>query len=70
MVWKGGTEAGMDIAKRCVELLAGSREIARILGIRDWRSVEREFRATRDPVMEVTLPKLKFLEDEQAGSGY
>ena len=56
----------MDIAKRCLELLAGSRDLATILGIRDWRSVEREFKMTRDPVMEVTLPKLKFLEDEQA----
>ena len=30
-----------------------------------WRELEGYYRLNRDPVMEVTLPKLKFLEDEQ-----
>lgn len=30
----------------------------------DWRAVEAHFRATRDPAMQVTLPRLKFMEKD------
>lgn len=32
---------------------------------RDWRDVEREFKAKRDPKMKITLPKLAFMGERE-----
>lgn len=31
-----------------------------------WRDTERDFKATRDPQMKISLPQLKFLEDDDS----
>jgi hypothetical protein len=33
--------------------------------VKAWQRTEREFKLLRDPKQRITLPKLKFLEDEQ-----
>jgi len=35
-------------------------------GVKAWQRAEREFKLLRDPKQRVTLPKLKFMEDDAA----
>jgi len=49
---------------RYKNLLAKTVEELSASGVKAWQRAEREFKLMRDPKQRVTLPKLKFLEDD------
>ena len=51
---------------RFKEIIARLCEKSLTTKIRPWREVERDFRA-RDKYQRITLPQVKFLEDEDTG---
>jgi hypothetical protein len=48
------------------KLFAETVERLSASGLKAWQRTEREFKLLRDPRQKVTLPKLKFLEDERS----
>ena len=51
-----------DYQRLFAEIVA---RLAATIGREHWLRTERKFRELRDPQLRITLPKLKFLEDEQ-----
>jgi hypothetical protein len=50
--------------ERYKKIFAEAIEELSASGLKAWQRTEREFKLLRDPKLQVTLPKLKFLEDE------
>jgi hypothetical protein len=55
--------SGLSTAGSIAEAIA---RLSANIGTQSWLRTERELRLFRDPLMKITLPKLKFLEDEQS----